>query len=55
MRPSFVGVVTPDSGETLVVEVSNGTLTSPQGFTAANSDLTLTIKRSDLDAVMRRD
>ncbi|MDH3305010.1 MAG: MBL fold metallo-hydrolase [Gammaproteobacteria bacterium] len=44
--------VTPDNGETLVVEMSNGTLTNIVGFTAADADATLTINRADLVPVM---
>jgi alkyl sulfatase BDS1-like metallo-beta-lactamase superfamily hydrolase len=44
--------ITPDNGESLVVEMSNGTLTHIVGFTAADADATLTINRSDLLPVM---
>ena len=44
--------ITPDNGEKLVVEMSNGTLTNIVGYTAADADATLTINRSDLLPVM---
>lgn len=47
-----MNLLTPDNGESFVVELSNGTLTSLQGFTAANPDLTLTINRTDLELAM---
>jgi len=47
-----INLVTPDNGEQFVVELSNATLTNIKGVQAANADLTLTIDRSDLEAVM---
>lgn len=44
--------VTPDNGERLVIEMSNGTLTNIENFTASDADATLTINRSDLLPVM---
>lgn len=44
--------VTPDNGEELVVEMSNGTLTNIVGFSAPDADATLTINRADLLPVM---
>ena len=44
--------VTPDNGEKLVVEMSNGTLTNIVGFTTPDADATLTINRADLLPVM---
>ena len=44
--------ITPDTGEKLVIEMSNGTLTNIVGFTAPDADATLTINRSDLLPVM---
>jgi alkyl sulfatase BDS1-like metallo-beta-lactamase superfamily hydrolase len=44
--------VTPDNGERLVIEMSNGTLTNIANFTAPDADATLTINRSDLLPVM---
>jgi len=44
--------VTPDTGEKLVIEMSNGTLTSIGGYTAPDADATLTIDRADLLPVM---
>ena len=47
-----MNLVTPDNGETFVVELSNATLTNIQGYTAEEPDLTLTINRSDLELTM---
>ncbi len=44
--------ITPDNGEKLVVEMSNGTLTNIVGFTVDDADATLTINRTDLLPVM---
>ena len=46
--------VMPDTGDKLVVEMSNGTLTNITGFTASDADATLTIDYSDLLPVMMR-
>ena len=43
-----INLVTPDNDEKYVVELSNATLTSIEGFQAENPDLTITINRSDL-------
>ena len=45
-------IITPDLGETFVLELSNGALTNIKGQQAAKPDLTLTINRSDLDTVI---
>ena len=47
-----MNLVTPDNGEQFVVELSNATLTSIQGYTADDADLTLTLNRADLERVM---
>ena len=47
-----VNLRTPDSGEEYVVELSNATLTNIKGFQAVKPDLTITIDRADLEAVM---
>lgn len=47
-----INLVTPDNDEKFVVELSNGTLTNIKGFQAENPDLTVTIKRSDLEKTM---
>ena len=51
-REFTINVVTPDSGETYAVELSNGTLTNLAGFLADDPDLTLTINRADLELAM---
>jgi alkyl sulfatase BDS1-like metallo-beta-lactamase superfamily hydrolase len=52
VTPFIVNLVTPDNGETHVVELSNATLTALRGFGAADPDLTITVNRSDLNGVM---
>lgn len=47
-----MNLISPDVDERFVVELSNGALTSLQGFTAEHPDLTLTINRSDLEEAM---
>ena len=47
-----MNLVTPDNGETFVVELSNATLTNIEGHTAEDADLTLTINRADLELTM---
>jgi alkyl sulfatase BDS1-like metallo-beta-lactamase superfamily hydrolase len=47
-----VNLVTPDTGECFVVELSNGTLTNLAGFQSDAPDLTLTIDRADLERAM---
>ena len=47
-----INLVTPDNDEMFVVELSNGTLTNIAGFQAGDADLTITIKRSDLEQTM---
>jgi alkyl sulfatase BDS1-like metallo-beta-lactamase superfamily hydrolase len=51
-RAFVINLVTPDTGETFLVELSNATLTTISGFTAPNADLTVTINRADLEPVM---
>ena len=46
--------ITPDNDESLVVEMSGGTLTNIVGFTAPDADATITINRADLIPVMMR-
>ena len=47
-----INLVTPDTGEKFVVELSNATLTTIDGFQAPDADLTVTIDRADLEPVM---
>ena len=47
-----INLVTPDNGEKFVIELSNATLTSIEGYQADNADLTITINRSDLEKTM---
>ncbi len=47
-----INLVTPDNGEKFLIELENATLTNIQGFQADKPDLTLTIKRSDLEQTM---
>ncbi len=47
-----INLITPDNGEKFIVELSNATLTNIEGFLSDDPDLTITINRSDLEAVM---
>jgi alkyl sulfatase BDS1-like metallo-beta-lactamase superfamily hydrolase len=47
-----INLITPDNGEKYLVELSNATLTNIKGQQAKNADLTITINRADLNAVM---
>jgi len=47
-----MNLITPDTGETFVVELSNATLNNLAGYTADDADLTLTVNRADLERVM---
>ena len=47
-----INFVTPDNGEKFVVELSNGALTNIKGQQAQKPDLTITMKRADLETVM---
>ena len=47
-----INLVTPDSGEKFIIELSNATLTNIEGFQAKDADLTITINRTDLEPVM---
>jgi alkyl sulfatase BDS1-like metallo-beta-lactamase superfamily hydrolase len=49
-----INLVTPDTGEEYVLELSNSTLTNIGGYQAADADLTVTINRADLEPVMMR-
>jgi alkyl sulfatase BDS1-like metallo-beta-lactamase superfamily hydrolase len=47
-----INLVTPDNGETFLIEMENATLTNIAGFQAEAADLTLTIDRADLEQTM---
>jgi len=47
-----INLITPDNGEKFLIELSSQTLTNVEGFLADDPDLTITINRSDLEAVM---
>ncbi len=47
-----INLVTPDNGETFLIEMSNATLTNIKNIKAKEPDLTVTLNRSDLDTVM---
>ena len=51
-RHFVINLITPDNGERYAVELSNGALTNIKGFTAPQADLTITIDRADVEAVM---
>lgn len=47
-----INLVHPDINEKYVVELSNATLTSLKGFQSKSPNLTLTVKRSDMNLIM---
>lgn len=47
-----INLVTPDTDETFLIELSNATLTNIAGYKADDANLTLTVNRSDLEKVM---
>jgi alkyl sulfatase BDS1-like metallo-beta-lactamase superfamily hydrolase len=47
-----INLITPDNDEKFVVEMENATLTNTPGFLATKPDLTMTIKRTDLEQIM---
>jgi alkyl sulfatase BDS1-like metallo-beta-lactamase superfamily hydrolase len=47
-----INLATPDNGQTFVIELAHGTLTNIQGYKAPDADLSLSLNRSDLSAVM---
>ena len=47
-----INLVTPDNGEKYLIEMSNATLTNIKGIQSPKPDLTLTVKRADLNRVM---
>jgi alkyl sulfatase BDS1-like metallo-beta-lactamase superfamily hydrolase len=47
-----INLITPDNGETFLIELENATLTNIKGFLADKPDLALTINRSDLEQTM---
>jgi alkyl sulfatase BDS1-like metallo-beta-lactamase superfamily hydrolase len=47
-----INLSTPDNGEKFVLELSNATLTSIEGYQAEDADLTITIDREDLEGTM---
>lgn len=47
-----INIVHPDLNEKYVVELSNATLTSLKGFQSKSPNLTLTVKRSDMNLIL---
>jgi alkyl sulfatase BDS1-like metallo-beta-lactamase superfamily hydrolase len=47
-----INLITPDNGEKFLIEMENATLTNTPSFLADKPDLTITITRSDLEAIM---
>ena len=47
-----INLITPDNGETFLIEMENATLTNIAGFQAKEPTLTLTINRADLEQTM---
>ena len=44
--------ITPDTGQTFVVEMSGGTLSNIDGYSAPNPDATITMNRSDVETII---
>ena len=51
-RNFVINFNTPDTGQQFVVELSGGTLSHIEGYSAADPDATIAIDRSDLDTVI---
>ena len=51
----LINFVTPDTGQRFVIEMSGGTLTNIEGYLAEDADATVTMNRTDLDAVIMGD
>jgi alkyl sulfatase BDS1-like metallo-beta-lactamase superfamily hydrolase len=47
-----INLITPDTGEKFLIEMSNSTLTNIKGFQDSKAALTITLNRSDLNQVM---
>ncbi|TCG01876.1 hypothetical protein BZM26_04355 [Paraburkholderia strydomiana] len=47
-----INLITPDTGEKFLIEMSNSTLTNIKGFQDSKADLTITLNRTDLNQVM---
>ncbi|MFT4863617.1 MAG: alkyl sulfatase BDS1-like metallo-beta-lactamase superfamily hydrolase [Pseudohongiellaceae bacterium] len=47
-----INFLTPDTGQTYVIEMSSGTLTNIEGFLAQDPNATIRVNRSDLNAVI---
>ncbi|MDA1369317.1 MAG: MBL fold metallo-hydrolase [Proteobacteria bacterium] len=48
----LINFVTPDTGQSFVIEMSGGTLTNIEGYLADNADATVTMNRTNLDTVI---
>ena len=51
-RAFRINLITPDNGERFAIELSNDALTSIQGYIGDHPDLTITVKRSQLERLM---
>jgi alkyl sulfatase BDS1-like metallo-beta-lactamase superfamily hydrolase len=47
-----INLITPDNGEKFLIELENATLTNLPGFLSPKPDLTMTVRRVDLEAIM---
>ena len=47
-----INLITPDNGQKFLIEMENATLTNIEGFLSDKPDLTVTIKRTDLEQTM---
>lgn len=48
----IINFLTPDTGETYVIEMSSGTLTNIEGFLSSQADATIRVNRSELNDVI---
>ncbi|PCH62757.1 MAG: hypothetical protein COC19_02440 [SAR86 cluster bacterium] len=48
----IINLITPDTEQNFVIEMSGATLSNIEGFLAEDADLTITMERSDLEAII---
>ena len=47
-----INLITPDTNENFVIEMSGATLSNIEGFLSTDADVSVTMNRSDLELVM---
>ena len=47
-----INLITPDTNQNFVIEMSGATLSNIEGFLSDNADVTVTMNRSDLEQVI---